>query len=544
MTRPSEVSGPSLLQARTTTSRHGDVNRIHDVNHNHSHLHFHQHRRLHNHAHSRQPQGADATTSPYLRSSLPARGELLHAREEIVIVQTVSVVHYIDGSGAVTSTSTIRSDPDPATAVAPPPKPQLVDPADITAGLGSLLDALPSVPLSGLFPDLIDGAPSTTAPAQPEPTGSFPLFASSETLTSAPLTSPSAFPTLSTFNSSSQFPTLFNNGTAGLYANRTRTSLSSKPTFTSTITESSTSTRLTSTSAFENAVPSVWVDGAGGDGNPAAGIPAPPATDPETGPESGSGLPPETRNAVVGGVVGGIAGIALVALGLLFFLKWRRQRSRGIMLLGDGDSTVRGRGGLGGYGTSGGHGSSSGGPGGGGMTERSGAFAIPAALAKLSGVGSSSKRAIAAAESSPPQEKGFYRVSGRKLISVLESGGDGYSDPHDSVGSSGGALSSSYRDTYRDLRGFSRAFSDGDPLSDRHHNQPLRLGSPMRPVSGVMIMRDGPQRTPVEERGPLPPGHRPSAFPALLPVPGSARASSYSRGGSSRGSRFTEDAAA
>lgn len=162
------------------------------------------------------------------------------------------------------------------------------------------------------------------------------------------------------------------------------------------------------------------------------------------------------------------------------------------------------------------------------MTERSGAFAIPAALAKLSGGGN--KRAIEAPpEPSPPQEKGFYRVSGRKLISVLESGGDGYSDPHDSIGSGG----SSYH--YRDSRAYSQAFLD-DPT-----HPPLQLGSPMRPVSGVMIMRDGPQRTPVEEHGPLPPGHRPSAFPALLPLPDPVGRSLAGRDGS-RGSRFTEDA--
>lgn len=181
------------------------------------------------------------------------------------------------------------------------------------------------------------------------------------------------------------------------------------------------------------------------------------------------------------------------------------------MLLGDGDSAARARG------------FSSPGPASPGcsrgMTERSGPFAIPSALAKLSG-----KRAI----DTPPagtttQEKGFYRVSGKKLVSVLESGGDGYSDPHDSIGSA----ASYYRD--------SQAFSDNSNM------QPLQLGSPMRPVSGVAVFRDGPQRTPVQEEPPLMPGQRRSAFPTTLPVPDSVGRSFASRDGS-RGSRFTEDA--
>lgn len=211
--------------------------------------------------------------------------------------------------------------------------------------------------------------------------------------------------------------------------------------------------------------------------------------------------------------MGSVAGIALVALMFLYFLKWRKQRSGGIILLGDGDSTAWGRG-LGS--------GPSGGGGGGAMAERSGPFAIPSALATLTG----GKRAIEAAPAEPPtQEKGFYRVSGRKLISVLESGGDGYSDPHDSIGSA-----ASY---YRDSQG----------LMDGQTQSLLQLGSPMRPVSGVPIFRDGPQRTPVHEEGPVPPDLRPSSSPGLaLPDPGLGRSLVLARDGSrGSGSRFTED---
>jgi hypothetical protein len=204
-----------------------------------------------------------------------------------------------------------------------------------------------------------------------------------------------------------------------------------------------------------------------------------------------------------------------VAAVLLYLFKWRRQRGQGIMLLGDGDSTTRGRA----FSSPGPAGLSSGG---GAMTQRSGPFAVPSALAKLS-----SKRAIDAPPAgSPTQERGFQRVSGKKLVSVLESGGDGYTDPHDSIGSG----SSYYRD--------SQAFSENSGSS------PLQLGSPMRPVSGVPIYHDGPQRMPSRADGPLPAaGARRSVFPTTLPLPDAVGRSFASRDGSrGSGSRFTEEA--
>lgn len=154
------------------------------------------------------------------------------------------------------------------------------------------------------------------------------------------------------------------------------------------------------------------------------------------------------------------------------------------------------------------------------MAERSGPSGIPAAFAKVIG----GRRAANAPAAEPAtQEKGFYRVSGRKLVSVLESGGDGYSEPHESIGSG----ASFYRDS--------------NPFSDIPGRPPLQLGSPMRPVSGVPIMREGPQRTPVQEHGPLPPGYRPSAYPTNLSPPDQLSRFVSRDGSRGSGSRFTED---
>lgn len=144
------------------------------------------------------------------------------------------------------------------------------------------------------------------------------------------------------------------------------------------------------------------------------------------------------------------------------------------------------------------------------MSERGIPFSVPAALAALSG-----KKSIAAPAAG--EERGFVRVSGRKLPSVLHHGGDGYTnpfaDPRDSV-VSGDDQSVMYRD--------SNMFFSAPPGSGGGGVSPggsrLKLGSPMRPESGIPVIQPGPARTPVQEvvaAFPLPP----SGTTALRPPP-------------------------
>jgi len=169
-------------------------------------------------------------------------------------------------------------------------------------------------------------------------------------------------------------------------------------------------------------------------------------------------------------VVGSVAGIAIVALFLMFLLKWKQVHRSGLLLLPDGDEKGGHRD----------HFKGSKPPGGGGGMQST-PFAIPSTLAALTGP----RRAI---EEGPNDaaEKGFYRVSGKRLRPVLESGGDGYSDPDPRQSTMSGV--SDYRQ--------SEAFLGGSM-------ERLQLGSPMRPVSGVPIFRSGPNRTPVEATGPF-----------------------------------------
>ena len=234
-----------------------------------------------------------------------------------------------------------------------------------------------------------------------------------------------------------------------------------------------------STAASDDAVPTFGVGSGAADGP--AGAPA--SSDP-TGGSGGDGpskpLTPQQAGTIAGGVIGAAAGAAVLVFLVMFALKWKRRQAhltgdgRGQRLLTSGDSNDGSGGGL-------------------SMTQESLPFSLPAAMANFASRGRYSGKTLAStSEQQPPtSEKGFYRVSGRKLPPVLQVGGDGYSDPRESVMSDGSVY---YRDStaFFDPQWASGATEAG--LSPR-----LALGSPMRPVSGVPIMRSGPARTPVTE---------------------------------------------
>lgn len=226
-------------------------------------------------------------------------------------------------------------------------------------------------------------------------------------------------------------------------------------------------------------------------------------------------LSPQEKK-IVGGVVGGVAGAAFLLVLLLLALRYKRKKDGGSGLgLGQGGAASRGL--TGGPGGSGGDGS------GGDMAERSAPFGLTAALAGLAG----KRNAPASIADAPEGERGFYRVSGRKLPSVLQAGGDGYTDPTDNRQSTMSGTSDYYRG--------SQAF---EPISGGSTR--LALGSPMRPVSGVVVMRSGPARTAVTENPFADPfdDPPPSPPPVLDPVGRTLAGQDGSRGS---GSRFQEE---
>jgi hypothetical protein len=222
---------------------------------------------------------------------------------------------------------------------------------------------------------------------------------------------------------------------------------------------------------------------------------------------------PVSTPAVVGGVVGGVAGIVFIVALLMVFVRWRK-RHQNLLRLGTGDSLVAGTNSTGGAGST---------PSGSGaMTERSLPFAIPAALANLTGHKRTSHQH--SVTSMAGSEVGFVRVSGRKLPSVFQHGGDGYGDPHDSLGGSS---------FYRDSDGFyGGPGSPGSPISP-NFSRPAR-------DSGVPVNRPSPARTPVISEGAFgPPSPVSDPIPPLRRPDGLGR-SHPSRDGS-HGSRFQEE---
>jgi len=263
-----------------------------------------------------------------------------------------------------------------------------------------------------------------------------------------------------------------------------------------------------------------------GDGGAGAGDAGATAASPSSG-ETSTPAPDDVPTAsVIGGVFGGLAGIALIAAVLLFLIKWKRRQANGLQLLGDGGNSARRLSFLGPGGPSGGGGAggSGGGGGGGSMTERSIPFAIPSALAALGAPKRGSQTQLTGGGSN---ERGFYRVSGRKLTSVLHSGGDGYSEPSSDRAVSG---TSFYRDSMA--------------MFNEPGGQTLQLGSPMRPESGVVVVRSGPARTPVREQNPFAdPDDSPERLspPTLEPFGRSLVSLAGSRGSGGSGSRFREE---
>lgn len=174
------------------------------------------------------------------------------------------------------------------------------------------------------------------------------------------------------------------------------------------------------------------------------------------------------------------------------------------------------------------------------MAERSFPFAIPAALASLTGHKRKSEQPSIAASSTAGSERGFYRVSGRKITSVLESGGDGYGT-NDAPNQAGNTLSGS--SFYRDSHGFYGG--SGTPAMSGPLSSPLggfAAGAGMSTTERESVQpvpRPSPARTPIIQEGPF--ASPPSPVEAPPPIRPDALGRSHPSRDGSKGSRFTEE---
>ena len=160
--------------------------------------------------------------------------------------------------------------------------------------------------------------------------------------------------------------------------------------------------------------------GAGGIGGATSTAGAPTSTSSATSGSGGGNNKPATP-ALIGGIVGGISGLVLILLAALLLLRWKKGNlgSRGrrtisppmLQTSGTGAASQSGTGTTG-TGTTG--------------TQRS--STAPIAAAGLFGRLRPSSSQTATTADTAPSERGFQKISGRKLPSVLTSGGDGYGE--------------------------------------------------------------------------------------------------------------------
>ncbi|KXJ92679.1 hypothetical protein Micbo1qcDRAFT_173844 [Microdochium bolleyi] len=436
--------------------------------HHHHHGRFHNHHRhLHNHARSDHGRARPRANS-----------------ETVVIIETISVIHIIDAAGSTIAYSTL-----------PPSKPHTTtlvnNPALSTGAGGSLILGLPTGTGNGADTPLPPQTIPTVIPSGSSMPTTFPSLSYAPPVTSTPSSGGPLFPSFGSVTNSTAsaiaplLPSTNSTGSPDAFANSTATLpavLTSSPLATGSTTISfsvisstrSPSVTGTSTSSDGGSILPTAGGFTGGDSNPPVANPASPAP-------SGSSSPPAAT--VAGGVIGGLAGLAMLLFLAFALLRWRRRRTQQVL---EGGAA---RGGVGALSAS-----RSGPAGGGGSTmserPRSTPFAVPAALAALTGMRKSTPR-----PETPPStagtgagERGFSKISGRKLPPVIQFGGDGYSDPRDTI-----ITTDSGDVSYRDSAG----------MFANNPNQKFAVGTPMRPESGIPVFHDGPSRSPMIDQGPF-----------------------------------------
>ncbi|MCJ1384803.1 Mucin-21 [Xylographa soralifera] len=220
--------------------------------------------------------------------------------------------------------------------------------------------------------------------------------------------------------------------------------------------------------------------------------------------------PSPATPAVVGGVVGGVAGLTIILVFLLFLVRWKRRRMLNQQLR-DGDPEFAPPG-----------------------TAQSG-MAMAESAAPLAGTGlvpffrrlrPHSGQTIATTTTTASTERGFQNLGGRKIESVLVSGGDGYGGL-----APNSAANLSTTSFYRDAQGNTYGGTGSTP-SSMYVGPGSPPTSPRRPPVGasvhpdprasdkeVAVLRSGPARTPVTTRGfESPPRPVPTRQPTPPPI--------------------------
>ncbi|KAI0525646.1 hypothetical protein F5B22DRAFT_642653 [Xylaria bambusicola] len=543
-----QVSGSSLPQTRDLGRQHQEYP-LEQPARRHSHLHHYRNvhsSRQHNHQHlhhirsqkNRRVGGRDTSDDDLQENS-----------DVVVIVETISVLQVTDLTGATiirtlphdypTAPVLTTSSTEP-TVAGTTNQPSLTDFFDTTPTNSASDDGNGAADPSSSFSSSVVEEPTVTSSDSSMPI-SFPTL-SYAPITSTPLSAAPVFPSLSGLSNFTLSSSSLSNSTASFQSFtvesvstesggsftvsgssssiRSETSHSSLSLSTKSIPGTSTTTSKSSSSVTSSTI-SVKPDftplnGSGGIDSPTVtanggdSTVIPPATDVSSESDNVSAA------TIAGSVVGAISGLAIILLLAAAVLRWKKRQSSMNLIQASGNDR--------GYGAT--MTGSGGSTGGGGMSQRlSIPFAIPAALAKLSGQSRFSRSTV----SSDGGEKGFAKISGRKLPPVLQFGGDGYTDPRATMMS----------DQSIDYRASQNFFGEA-PLSR------LAVGAPMLHETSIPVFHASPARTAVET-----PGSFSDPFsddniiesPTLPPDPLGRSQPSHDRSTRSHGSfsRFTED---
>lgn len=365
-----------------------------------------------------------------------------------------------------------------------------------------------------------------------------PLINSSQPTPSSTSLTPTSSPSASDLSSSLSSTTSASLVTRS--STKTTSSTSSTSSSFSSSFSSSTSTSSSTTSSDSSSY-SGWVGGGygGGGGSTQTGSgqnPTSTDTDPN---QNSSGAPgPVTTGKIVGGVVGSVAGAVMLVILALFFLKRRASMRKSQQAL---PSTERAGAGAGGNMACGG--------GSAGMASRpdsllTATYFAPAFMKRWrqSTMTTNTESTLV----SNGSERGFQKISGRKIPSVLTHGGDGFGGGYDT----GSPTLSEPSMT---------SAAPGSPVNPR---SPLTQPPPSTPFGmpldvsytreaeendSVMYMRASPARTPVTSTASMSSVSAPINIPrqshsSLSPIPQrpDMLGRSHPSFDGSRGSRFTE----
>ncbi|CAI7656100.1 unnamed protein product [Penicillium manginii] len=285
--------------------------------------------------------------------------------------------------------------------------------------------AFGAVTLSAALP-IAQQTNSTTPASETVPHTSRPTVAVSSPKTSSAISSTptSSIPLVSTSSNSTSSSTAFAHGES-IYSTSSAVS--------STTSSSSSSTSSTS---------STWYGGYGQTVGGTSSGSSPTSTNSESSSGSDTGSD-TTTGKIIGGVVGSVAGVALLLLLILFLFRRRSLQQKGTQALPSSDSGVRE------------------------VAERrtskdplfGASYLAPAFVKRWRQSTMSTK--TESTVSSTPSERGFQKISGRKIAPVLTHGGDGF----------GGASTSGSPTIPDSLIGLSPS-SPGGPLSSPSHAPP------------------------------------------------------------------------